>query len=55
MGIARQTGRTTAQTFERFARENRMVGNCIVSVLNFEDTGKGRKSGNDGHLEREVQ
>ena len=34
MGIARQTGRSTAQTFERFARENRMVGNCIVSVLN---------------------
>ena len=40
MGIARQIGRTTAQTFERFARENRIVGNCIVSVLHFGDTGK---------------
>lgn len=55
MGIARQIGRTTAQTFERFARENRMVGNCIVSVLNLGIRGKEGRAEKMGILEREVQ
>lgn len=47
VGIARRTGRTTAQSLKRFAREDRMVGNCMLSVLNLKQTGKRSKSRKD--------
>lgn len=55
MGIARQTGRSAAETLKRFAWENRMIGEFILSVLKFENARKGRKSRKDGHLEREAR
>lgn len=40
MGMARQTGTAMTQTFKRFARENRMIGNCFLPVLNLESAGE---------------
>lgn len=47
VGIARQTGRTTAQKLRRLAKAHRMVGNYILAVLDLEKTGIRSKRRND--------